>query len=120
MRKKIIILLLSGLLFQNIYADGYEVHFYASIIDHSSTLPGGPKSPPRPLTATLDDHTLTLFYPFGENVPVELLDKDENVVYTDCLIPGQTSLIFPASLTGEYTICLTVGSYYYIGVIEME
>ena len=55
---------------------------------------------------------LTLFYPFGENVPVELLDKDENVVYTDCLIPGQTSLIFPASLTGEYTIRLTVGSIY--------
>ena len=50
-------MLLSGLLCQNIYAGGNDVHFYASIIDHSTVMPGGSKSPIRPLTATLEDHT---------------------------------------------------------------
>ncbi|MBQ6202760.1 MAG: hypothetical protein IJK46_01535 [Prevotella sp.] len=119
MGKKIIIMLLSGLLCQNIYAGGNDVHFYASIIDHSTVMPGGSKSPIRPLTATLEDHTLTFYSSFGEITPVELLDEEDNVVFTDCLVPGQTSLVFPDTLSGEYTIRLTVGSIYYIGVIEL-
>lgn len=120
MRKKIIIMLLSGLLCQNIYADGYDIHFYASIIDISKQVPGNTKSPIRPLTATQEDRIVYFPYAFGEIVPVELLDEDENVVYTDWLAPGQTTLTFPNTLSGEYTIRLTVGSIYYIGVIELE
>jgi len=41
------------------------------------------------------------------------------VVYTDWLASGQTTLTFPDTLTGEYTIRLTVGSVYYIGVINL-
>lgn len=118
MGKKIFIMLLSGFLCQSIYAGGNDVHFCVSIIDHSSTIPGDSKSPIHPLTATLDNHTLT-FSSFGDIVPVELLDEDENVFYTDWLAPGQTSLVFPNTLSGEYTIRLTVGSIYYIGVIEL-
>ena len=120
MRKKIIIMMLSVLFCQNIYADGVEIHFSVSYIDYSSTIPGGPKSPTRPLTATLDDDTLTFYSSFEEIISVELLDEDENVVYTDWLVPGQTTLTFPNTLSGEYTIRLTVGSIYYIGVIELE
>jgi hypothetical protein len=119
MRKKIFIMLLSGFLCQSIYAGGDDVHFYVSIIDHSSTIPGGSKSPIHPLTATLEDHTLTFYSPFAEIVSVELLDEDENVVYTDWLASGQTTLTFPDTLTGEYTICLTIGSVCYIGVIGL-
>ena len=79
-----------------------------------------PKSPELPLTIDITDHTLTLFDPFVESVSVELLDENENVVYTDWLAPGQTTLTFPNTLSGEYTIRLTVGSIYYIGVIELE
>ena len=50
---------------------------------------------------------------------MELLDEDGNVVYTDYLYAGQTSLTFPSMLSGEYTLRLTVGNYYYIGVIEL-
>lgn len=60
MRKKIFILLLSGLLCQNIYAGGNDVHFYVSIIDISMEGPGNTKSPNPPLTATLDDHSLSI------------------------------------------------------------
>ena len=56
---------------------------------------------------------------FDEVVTVELLDEDEDVAYTDWLTPGQTSLVFPNSLSGEYNVRLTVGSVYYIGVIEL-
>ena len=79
---------------------------------------GNPKSPDETPIVYLDDHTLSFSYAFNDIVPVELLDEDENVVYTDWLYPGQTSLVFPNTLTDEYTIRLTVGSRYYIGVIE--
>ena len=82
---------------------------------------GGPqRMPQRPLMADLDGHTLTFGYGFDEAVTLELLDADENVVYTDWLDPGQAILTFPDTLSGEYTIRLTVGSRYYIGVIELR
>ena len=119
MRKKIFIMLLCGFLCQNIYAGGNDVHFYVSIIDISMEGPGNTKSPICPLTATLDDHTLSFYSSFEEIIPVELLDEDENVVYTDWLAPGQTIFTFPNTLSGEYTIRLTVGSVYYIGVVDL-
>ena len=119
MRKKIFMMLLSGLLCQNIYAGGNDVHFYVSIIDISMEGPGNTKSPIRPLTATLDDHTLTFYSSFGDTVTVTVLDENEDVVYTDWLAPGQTILTFPDTLSGEYTIRLTVGSVYYVGVVEL-
>lgn len=80
---------------------------------------GYPKSPNETPTVYLDDHTLSFSYAFSDIVPIELLDEDGIVVYTDWLAPGQTTLIFPSTLSGEYTIRLTVGSLYYIGVIEL-
>lgn len=78
-----------------------------------------PRAPQRPLMVEFDNYTLTFGYSFDETVTVELLDEDENVVYTIWLAPGQTSLVFPSTLSGEYTIGLTIGSVYYIGVIEL-
>lgn len=81
---------------------------------------GGPhRMPSRPLTAVLEDYTLTFGYGFDEAVTIELLDEDGDVAYTDWLTPGQTSLVFPNSLSGEYNVRLTVGSVYYIGVIDL-
>ena len=80
---------------------------------------GPHRMPSRPLTVELENYTLTFGYGFDEVVTIELLDEDENVVYTDWLASGQTTLTFPTSLAGEYTIRLTVGSVYYIGVIEL-
>ncbi len=98
---------------------GDPITLHSQIIDETPIYIGYPKAPIHPLTIDVTGHTLTLLNPFVEIVPVELLDKDENVVYTDCFVPGQTSLVFPTSLTGEYIIRLTVGSIYYIGVIEL-
>lgn len=78
-----------------------------------------PRAPQRPLMVEFDNYTLSFGYGFDEVVTVELLDEDEDVAYTDWLTPGQTTLVFPDTFTGEYTIRLTVGSVYYIGVIEL-
>ena len=75
--------------------------------------------PLRPLMVEFDNYTLSFNYGFDQVVTVELLNEDENIVYTDFLAPSQTSLTFPSTLSGEYTICLTVGSIHYIGVIEL-
>ena len=80
---------------------------------------GYPKSPDETPTVYLDDHTLSFSYAFSDIVPIELLDEDGIVVYTDWLAPGQTSLVFPSTFTGEYIIRLTVGSVYYIGVVDL-
>ena len=78
-----------------------------------------PRAPQRPLMVEFDNYTLSFGYGFDEVVTVELLDEDEDVAYTDWLTPGQTTLVFPDTFTGEYTIRLTVGSICYIGVIEL-
>lgn len=80
---------------------------------------GPQRMPQRPFVVELDYYTLSFGNGFDEAVTVELLDEDENVVYTDWLAPGQTTLTFPDTLMGEYTIRLTVGSIYYIGVVEL-
>lgn len=75
--------------------------------------------PSKPLTVELENYTLTFGYSFDEAVTVELLNEDNDVVYTNWLAPGQTTLVFPNTLTGEYTIRLIVGTMCYIGVIEL-
>ncbi len=67
----------------------------------------------------IEDYTLSFSSTFEDEVLITLLDEDENVVYTGWLAPGQTTLTFPSTLSGEYTIRLTVGSVYYIGVIDL-
>lgn len=96
-----------------------EVILTASNCPEIKLTPQYPKAPICPMTLDFTDHTLTFPYAFCEMVTVELLDDDENVAYTDYLFAGQTSLTFPSTLSGEYTLRLTVGNYYYIGLLAL-
>lgn len=118
MRKQIIsfIIVLSSL---SLDCKAVVLSLPASNRPETTLTPQYPKAPPRPLTIDITGHTLSLFSAFEDVVTVELLDEDENVVYTDWLAPGQTTLVFPNTLTGEYTIRVTIGSLYYIGAIEL-
>lgn len=98
---------------------GIDIPLYPKVGIPFKTGAGPHRIPQRPLVVELDNYTLSFGYGFDEVATVELLDENENVVYTNCLNPGQTSLVFPNSLSGEYTIRLTVGSRYYIGVIDL-
>jgi len=80
---------------------------------------GTRRMPSKPLTVELENYALTFGYGFDQVASVELLDEEENVVYTDWLAPGQTSIVFPNTLMGEYNIRLTVGTMCYIGIIEL-
>jgi len=95
------------------------IHLYPRAGDPLKSGNWMPRAPQRPLIVELENYTLSFGYGFDEVVTVELLDEDEDVAYTDWLTPGQTTLVFPDTFTGEYTIRLTVGSVYYIGVIEL-
>ena len=117
--KKIILLLVTICLGSMNSVKGEQKYLYAPIIDETPIYPGKPKAPVRPLTIDITGHRLTLFSAFEDMVTVTLLDEDENAVYTDWLAPGQTTLTFPDTLMGEYTIRLTVGSIYYIGIIDL-
>lgn len=99
---------------------GSRIPLYPRQDDPAKTGSGPHRMPSRPLTVELENYTLTFGYGFDEVATVELHDEDENVFYTNCLNPGQTTLTFPNTLSGEYTIRLTVGSIYYTGVIELE
>ena len=98
---------------------GSRIPLYPRQDDPLKAGSGPHRMPSRPLTVELENYTLTFGYSFDEAVTVELLNEDNDVVYTNWLVPGQTSLVFPSTLSGEYTIRLTVGSIYYIGVIEL-
>ena len=120
MKKITIIILVFAAWFGNMQiTKGDPIILHSQIIDETPIYPGKPKAPPRPLTIDVTNHTLTLFCSFEDVVTIELLDENENVVYTDWLAPNQITLIFPYTLTGEYTIRLIVGSTIYIGVIEL-
>jgi len=99
---------------------GDPISLRPQIIDETPIYIGKPKVPARPLLVDVAGHTLTLFSPFEDVVNIELFDASEDAVYTGWLAPGQTTLTFPNTLSGEYTIRLNVGSIYYIGVIELE
>ena len=119
MRKKIFILLLSGLLCQNIYADDIEVYLTATKIDHGNTLPGETKAPVRPLKGLLSNNVLIFDHAFSDVIPVELIDENDNIVYTTWLMPGETTITLPSSLTGNFTLRLTIGAFYFLGDITL-
>lgn len=98
---------------------GSRIPLYPRQDDPVKTGSGPHRMPLRPLTVELEDYTLTFGDGFEHVVTLELLDEDENLVYTNDLYPGQTTLLFPESLSGEYVIRLTFGSMCYIGAIEL-
>lgn len=60
---------------------------------------GPRRMPSKPLTVELENYTLTFGYGFEQVVILELLDENENIVYTNNLYPGQTTLLFPESFS---------------------
>lgn len=98
---------------------GTKIPLYLKQDDPIKTTGGPQRMPQRPLVIELEGCTLSFGYGFEDVATVELLDEDENVVYTNWLNPGQTTLPFSDTFAGEYNIRLTVGTMCYIGVIEL-
>ena len=78
-----------------------------------------PKAPGLPLSIWTYSGSLLFPQPFSIDVPVELRDANGNVVYSDVLLAGSTTLSLPSSLSGDYTLLLYLGDFCYGGDIHL-
>ena len=69
---------------------------------------GFPKSLVQIPEVYLDGNTLS-FDSAIEGCTVQLLDEDETVVYSSVISVGQTTLVLPSTLSGEYELQIVSG-----------
>lgn len=117
MRNKIIIfvfLLLGGASFAK------TVNLSASLIDPTPASYPLPKSPVIIPIIDLDDYVVT-FQNNNTNFSLQLIDENDNVVYTNYVPSTLTIVTLPSWLSGDYEIQLIPdsGDYYFYGTINL-
>lgn len=79
---------------------------------------GNPRSPQHPPVVSLDVNTLYFYY-IGYDFTLQLLDDDENVVYSTFVWGGTPSVMLPSNLEGEYELRLVTEDRYLYGWINL-
>ena len=79
---------------------------------------GHPKSPVDIPTVSLDGHTLYFFTPC-DGCTLNLVDENDVVVYTLVIPAGTTSLVLPATLSGNFELQIIRGNYCFWGEITL-
>ena len=77
-----------------------------------------PKSPVMAPEVYLDGDTL-YFDEALEGCTVQLVDEDETIVFTEFIEENQTSLTFPATLTGTFELQILTAQYIFYCEIEL-
>ena len=77
-----------------------------------------PKAPVQVPSVSLDDHTLYFFTPC-DGCTLNLVDENDVVVYTLVIPAGTTSLVLPATLSGNFELQIIRGSYCFWGEITL-
>lgn len=122
--KKTFIILLMGLTFSisaNAELEIDTLHFqiiYDGPGDNGNDGNGIPRTPVVPPSAAIDGHTLYFYYGC-DNTTLNLLDEDDEVVYTTEIDEGTTMLVLPEWLEGTFEIQIIRGSYTFVGEIEL-
>ena len=80
---------------------------------------GIPKTPKRPPVVYIEDNTLTFAADHPEYV-LFIRDEEGDVVYTTVVSSSVTQVVLPSTLSGEYQIELTMGSWLFTGWIFLE
>lgn len=85
---------------------------------------GGPVSRPRTpvvIPQVYIETTTLYFYNVGYNFVLQILDEDEEVVYSVSVSTGTESLVLPSDLSGEYELQLIPidCGYYFSAYIEL-
>ena len=80
---------------------------------------GSTKSPSPRIIVFQEGHSLT-FPEFWDFVTLQLIDSNNNIVFTSPIPNGSTTLTLPLSLSGNYEIRFVASTYYYIGNITFE
>ena len=103
--------------------EGEQVDLQVAIDDPTSQHGGPRKAPPHPSavqipTVFLDGYTLYFDEPCS-GCTLQLLDEDEEVVYSVVLPNGTTEWELPEALTGEFKLKIIRGNYCFFGWIEL-
>ena len=103
---------------QVVKADGLPITFEVFIEDPSHPHPSYPKSPITPPSVSLDDHTLYFATPC-DGCTLNIVDSNNVAVYTLVIPMGTTSLVLPATLSGEYELQIISAGYLFYGTIDL-
>ena len=79
---------------------------------------GQHKAPVQVPSVSLDDHTLYFFTPC-DGCTLNLVDENDVVVYTLVIPAGTTSLVLPATLSGNFELQIIRGNYCFWGEIML-
>ena len=110
-------LILGGALNSDAFA-GHQQEIPMQIFNNGAASQGPTYAPPRPWYIVQDDYVLTLPV-LAEAYTFELLDEDDEVVYTTFLPSGTTQIILPSTLSGSFEIRLVGDTYYYRGYVKL-
>ena len=94
------------------------VDLQALKIDPVSFPSGHPKTLIVPPLLSLDDHTLYFNTPC-DGCTLNIVDSNDVVVYTTVIPTGATSLVLPATLSGEYELQIISAGYLFYGTIDL-
>ena len=117
-----LVLALGGLFFspQNASAQNLMVNVQLQVryFDPSHGLESESRGPADPLTIGLEDHTL-----YMSNVDfdceLQILDENDNVVYSTFVVANTTTVVLPSTLSGDYQILLIDEDRYFSGWINL-
>ncbi|MBQ6062374.1 MAG: hypothetical protein IJK42_10075 [Prevotella sp.] len=99
-------------------SDTNPICLQASIYNPTGQNGGNPKSPILIPSVSLDDHTLYFDTPC-DGCTLNIVDGNNIVVYTLVIPTGTTSLVLPATLSGEYELQIIRGNYLFYGTIDL-
>ena len=119
MKSKLLLLVVAILTTTTMQADpsGFIVPL-TKVVKTTPTNGGHDRGPELVPEFYLDGYTLTAgSYTVGSTV--ELLDENDNVVYTAYVYVEGDTIVLPATLSGTYTIRVTRGDDIFVGEIEL-
>ena len=99
-------------------APGDPIPFQAGRINPTQPFPGNPKSPVLAPTVYIDGNVLT-FETSCDGCTLQLVNEDDDVVYSIVIPAGTTSLILPAALSGTFELQIIDGNTLYYADINL-
>lgn len=99
-------------------APGDPIPFQAGRIDPTQPIKPYPKSPVLAPTVYIDGNVLTFDTPCDGCV-LQLVDEDDDVVYTTIIPAGTTTLALPVTLSGTFELQIIDGEWMFYADIQL-
>ncbi len=96
---------------------GEPVDITMEIVKEGSESNGNPRGPVNTIIVTLEDNVLTL--PIGlDGFLLQVIAENGFVAYST-VVSGNTQIVLPNTLSGNYELRFVTNTYYYYGYIEL-